>query len=79
MSPKPTYLLDANVFIGAKNNYYHFDICPGFWKSLLHHHQTGDVYSIDPVRNEVPKGFFRSVATREVEGAYLDIIAWVKS
>ncbi len=25
------YLLDANVFIEAKNLYYAFDICPGFW------------------------------------------------
>lgn len=24
-------LLDANVFIEAKNRYYGFDICPGFW------------------------------------------------
>ncbi len=26
------YLFDANVFIEAKNRYYAFDICPGFWE-----------------------------------------------
>jgi hypothetical protein len=28
------FLLDSNVFIQAKNFYYGFDICPGFWKWL---------------------------------------------
>ena len=35
------YLVDAEVFITAKNLYYSFDICPGFWNSVLHHHRTG--------------------------------------
>ncbi|ANT65111.1 hypothetical protein Ptc2401_01341 [Prosthecochloris sp. CIB 2401] len=26
-----TYLLDANVFIQAKNLHYGFDFCPAFW------------------------------------------------
>ncbi|MFC0804806.1 DUF4411 family protein [Ensifer sp. P24N7] len=26
------FLLDTNVFIEAKNRYYAFDICPGFWE-----------------------------------------------
>lgn len=25
------FLLDSNIFIEAKNRYYGFDICPGFW------------------------------------------------
>ncbi len=29
-----TYLLDANVFIAAKNNHYGFDFCPAFWDCL---------------------------------------------
>ncbi len=28
-----TYLVDSDVFITARNLYYSFDICPGFWKS----------------------------------------------
>ena len=26
------YLLDANVFIEAKNHYYRFEVCPAFWE-----------------------------------------------
>lgn len=26
------FLLDSNIFIEAKNRYYGFDICPGFWE-----------------------------------------------
>ena len=33
-----TYVVDSEVFITAKNLYYSFDICPGFWKSVVHHH-----------------------------------------
>ena len=29
------YLLDANVFIQAKNLYYGFDFCPAFWEWLV--------------------------------------------
>ena len=50
------YLMDSDVLITAKNLYYAFDICPGFWKSLLHHHQEGQVFSIDRVRNELLAG-----------------------
>ena len=28
------YLLDANVFIAAKNLHYGFDFCPAFWDWL---------------------------------------------
>ncbi|MFS2059288.1 DUF4411 family protein [Kosakonia cowanii] len=26
------YLLDANTYIQAKNQYYGMDICPAYWK-----------------------------------------------
>ncbi|MCG8556092.1 MAG: DUF4411 family protein [Proteobacteria bacterium] len=29
------YVVDSDVFITAKNRYYAFDICPGFWKSVI--------------------------------------------
>lgn len=29
-----SYLLDANVFIQAKNLHYSFDFCPAFWDWL---------------------------------------------
>ena len=29
------YLLDANVFIAAKNLHYSLDFCPAFWDWLI--------------------------------------------
>jgi hypothetical protein len=29
------YLLDANVFISAKNLHYGLDFCPAFWDWLI--------------------------------------------
>ncbi len=50
------YLVDSDVFITAKNLNYSFDICPGFWKSLIHHLSKGRVFSIDRVRSELLAG-----------------------
>lgn len=61
------YLLDADVFITAKNRYYAFDICPGFWASVIHHHRAGRTYSIDRVKGEVLAG-----------GKADDLVEWVK-
>ena len=47
------YVLDANVFIQAKNDYYGFDICPGFWTSLITQHNAKRVCSIDRIRDEL--------------------------
>lgn len=47
------YLLDSNVFIEAKNRYYGFDICPGFWDWLLAAHAAGQVFSIERVKQEL--------------------------
>jgi hypothetical protein len=44
-----TYLLDANVFIQAKNLHYGLDFCPAFWEWLLDNNQAGRVFSIDKV------------------------------
>jgi len=48
-----TYLLDANVFIQAKNQYYGFDIVPAFWEWLISANTTGNVYSIEKVAEEL--------------------------
>ena len=47
------YLLDANAFIESKNRYYGFDICPGFWSSLVSQHEGQRVFSIDRIQNEL--------------------------
>jgi len=56
MIATPSYILDADVLITAKNQYYAFDICPGFWDSLVHFHEKGYINSIDRVKNELLAG-----------------------
>ncbi len=48
-----TYLLDADVFIRAKNQHYGFDLCPGFWKWIDREHAAGKVFSIQRVYHEL--------------------------
>ena len=47
------YLLDANVFIAAKNHHYGFDFCPAFWDWLAVANESGRVFSIESVADEV--------------------------
>jgi hypothetical protein len=47
------YLLDANVFIQAKNLHYGFDFCPAFWDWLIAQNAAGTVASIDRVGIEL--------------------------
>lgn len=51
-----TYLLDANVFIQAKNLHYGFDFCPAFWNWLIEKNRTSQVFSIDKVSDEILAG-----------------------
>ncbi len=51
-----TYLLDANVFIQAKNLHYGLDFCPAFWDWLLDNNAAGRVFSIDKVADEIAAG-----------------------
>jgi len=48
-----SYLLDANVFIQAKNQYYGFDIAPGFWKWLIESNASNVVFSVEKVADEL--------------------------
>jgi len=48
-----TYLLDANVFIQAKNLHYGMEFCPAFWDWLKQAHTAGTVFSIDKVKDEL--------------------------
>jgi hypothetical protein len=50
------YLLDANVFIQAKNLYYRFDFCEGFWSWIEDAHTGGCAYSILKVKDELMAG-----------------------
>ncbi len=47
------YLLDADVFISAKNLHYGLDFCPAFWDWLIGQNKTARVFSIEKVGDEV--------------------------
>lgn len=51
-----SYLLDANVFMAAKNLHYGLDFCPAFWDWLVHKANTGGLFSIDKVADEIEAG-----------------------
>lgn len=67
MTDEQCYIIDSDVLITAKNLYYAFDLCPGFWESLIHHHREGRLFSIDRVRGEL-------LAGRKTE----DLVRWVR-
>jgi hypothetical protein len=88
------YLLDTNIFIEAKNRYYGFDICPGFWRSISWQHEQDSLYSIDKVGDELkdgndllkdwvvdklPSEFFLSTRNTAVSSVYGKTLAWVMS
>lgn len=50
------YLLDANVFIQAKNLHYGFDFCPAFWEWLVTQNAAGKVASVEKVGDELYAG-----------------------
>ncbi len=47
------YVLDANVFISAKNNHYGFEFCPAFWDWLDDANAAGSVRSVERVYDEL--------------------------
>lgn len=88
------YVLDANVFIEAKQRYYGFDVCPGFWSALVWQHGRGCVHSIDRVRTELegfgdelanwventmPPPCFAATDSQEVITAYGLAMQWVNN
>lgn len=50
------YLLDANVFIQAKNLHYGLDFCPAFWDWLVTNNLAGRVFCIEKVGDEIAAG-----------------------
>lgn len=47
------YILDANVFIAAQRLHYGLDFCPAFWDWLVTNNQSGNVFSIENVEDEI--------------------------
>ncbi len=50
------YLLDADVFIQAKQRHYGMDFCPGFWDWLEQGNDAESVFSIEKVADELEVG-----------------------
>src|ERR1700722_4657935 len=50
------FLLDTNTMIEAKNLYYRFGVCPGYWDWITRAHSAKSVYSIDKVKGELTIG-----------------------
>lgn len=86
-----SYLLDANVFIQAKNAHYGFDIVPAFWEWLEAGHADAKVFTIERVGDEmIPAGddlsdwmkttmpkSFRLAATTADQASLGALAAWV--
>jgi hypothetical protein len=64
-----SYLLDANVFIQAKNLHYGFDFCPAFWDWLIENNNAGLVFSIEKVSDELAAGNDDLAPWAEARGA----------
>lgn len=87
-----TYVLDSNIFIEAKQRYYAFDVCPGFWEALVWQHGQGRIVSVDRVKMELegfrddlsawvtttmPVACFFDTDVERVTDAYAEAIRWV--
>ena len=67
MKKPSVFVLDSDVFIAAKNAYYAFDICPGFWDAIIQAHGEDRVHSIDRIKAELLVGQPKE-----------DLVQWVK-
>ncbi|MET3370652.1 UNVERIFIED_CONTAM: hypothetical protein ABIE34_003929 [Jeotgalibacillus campisalis] len=88
-----TYLLDANVFVTAKNAHYGFDFVPGFWEWIEANHNTGKLRSVDKVGQELlrghddlakwakerPSGFFAACPPAKITPQLAALAAWASS
>ena len=86
------YLLDANIFIQAKNFYYRFDTFPGFWDWLDKEQASGQLASVYPIYEELAKGndeladwvkdrkdtgWFPTVEDQSTQQEFIKIANWV--
>lgn len=50
------YLIDSSAFIQAKNMFYRFSFCPGFWDWIAAEHRKGMLYSVEKIKDELEDG-----------------------
>jgi len=90
--PAMRYILDANVFMQAKDAHYRFSFCPAFWEFLVSTGSEDKVLSIDKILGEISTGggdladfaetllgemFFRGSGESEVVAEFGRLTAWV--
>jgi len=90
----PSYLLDANVFIEAKNRYYGFDIVPVFWEWLDRRQASFDIASTTSIYHELTQGdddlsnwakkrkesdWWLDDTDQATQSLYAEIVIWVMS
>lgn len=88
------FLLDANVLIAAHRAYYAFDLCPGFWGSIIAGHGADRIFSTRRVQaelqagndllatwvtDELPATFFLDDSATEIAAEYAPMMTWVSS
>lgn len=56
MNNPESYVLDANAFMEARKRFYPFDVCPGYWDALCWYQNSGQICSIDKVKDELDRG-----------------------
>lgn len=68
------YLLDANTYIQAKNEYYQMEVCPGYWTWLDSQFEAGCINSISLVYDEL-KSFGDELSSwvKERKEQFLDV------
>lgn len=49
------YLFDTNIFVESKKN-LPMDIWPTFWRKMIELIRSGNIHSIDKVKEEIDKG-----------------------
>lgn len=85
------FLLDANIFVEAKNRYHGFDFAPGFWTWLELAHKYNLVCSIEEVKKklhvvddelsnwaQINSEFFREIDTATTQH-FSTLISWAST
>ena len=88
------FVLDSNPFIEARQRYYAFDLCPGYWKALIDRHKVGRLCTIDRVFDEltglgdeltdwitdtVPETFVKQTRDQKVIDTFQQMLGWVSA
>lgn len=94
MPPPPTYALDANVLIQAKDAHYRFGFCPAFWEFLVVAGEAKQALSIDKILAELAaggdelsnyaharlgRGFFHNSGGADVVAQFARLVQWVEA